>query len=266
MANYNGMFNESNKKEITLMFLIKLLFTKIYWILLFGVIFALIVYFVITFCITPTYESRVSFYVYNNSSTMSSDSGTINPNDLQAAESLATTYSEILGSNSILDAVLMELGNDSNLERKDLSQMVTTSVIPDTQLLEVIISSNDAELSCRVANAFVKAAPVEIERITKAGSLEIVDHPEVAKEKAAPRTMFDTILGFFVGAIASSGMIIFKAFADTTIYLPEDISGELGAILLGQIPSISRNEKVHFNWKLTNGDVICYDKYEEKES
>ena len=132
----------SGKVEVTLLDILKLLLSKSYWLLLAGVLAGACVFLVTTFLITPSYESRVSFYVYNSSNN-SVQSGTINNGDLQAAESLATTYSKILASNSILDAVLQELGPDVSLSRKSLSGMVSVSVITDTQLLEVVITSTD---------------------------------------------------------------------------------------------------------------------------
>ena len=143
----------SGKVEVTLLDILKLLLSKSYWLLLAGVLAGACVFLVTTFLITPSYESRVSFYVYNSSNN-SVQSGTINNGDLQAAESLATTYSKILASNSILDAVLQELGPDVSLSRKSLSGMVSVSVITDTQLLEVVITSTDPAFACRVAGAF----------------------------------------------------------------------------------------------------------------
>ena len=156
----------SGKAEITLLDILKLLLSKSYWLLLAGVLAGACVFLVTTFLITPTYESRVSFYVYNSTNN-NVQSGTINNGDLQAAESLATTYSKILASNSILDAVLQELGPDVSLSRKSLSGMVSVSVITDTQLLEVVITSTDPAFACRVAGAFAKVAPTEIVRITR---------------------------------------------------------------------------------------------------
>lgn len=135
----------------------------------------------ITVFVTPTYESRVSFYVYNSASNAAHD--TINNSDLQAAESLAATYSKILESNSVLDSVLADIHGETALSRKELNRMVQVSVISDTQLLEVVVTSTDPELACRIADAFATVAPTEIVRITKAGGVEVVDRPEVASER-----------------------------------------------------------------------------------
>lgn len=256
--------NAFNGREVNLWDLVRFLLSKFYWILLSGVIAALIVYLVATFIIHPTYESRTSFYVYNTSGS-SFNSDTINTNDLQAAESLAESYSQILESNSVLDAVLSNLGNNANLTRKELSEMIEISIVSDTQLIEVVVSSDNAEFACEIADSFVQVAPTEIERITKAGSLEVVDHPEVADEKSAPRTLFDTLVGFLVGAIISVIVILLRRSTDTTIYLPEDVTRVKDVTILGKIPVISTTESKHFNWRLVEGGVIYSDRKKEEK-
>ena len=87
----------TDNNEITLWSVARLLLGKFYWLLISGFACALIVWLITTFLIAPTYESRVSFYVYNNAD-KAAHASTVNNSDLQAAESLATTYSKILES------------------------------------------------------------------------------------------------------------------------------------------------------------------------
>lgn len=217
--------NESKKPyasvggtELSLWDITKILLAKIHWLLLAGVVVAAGVYAVVTIFVTPTYESRVSFYVYNSAD--NSSQGTINNSDLQAAESLATKLFKDPGrAIHVLDSVLSDLRAETSLSRKELSRMVNVSVVSDTQLLEVVVTSTNSELACKIANSFAKVAPTEIVRITKAGGVEVVDRPEVATEKSAPRTVFDSAIGFVVGMILASVAIILRMMADTTIYL-----------------------------------------------
>ena len=102
--------------------------------------------FVVSFLVTPTYKSTATFYVYNSSNGVSA-SGEINNNDLQAAESLASTYSKIFQSNAVLDSVLQDLNYKNKLSRKELSEMFDVSIISDTQLLELSVTSPDPEFS-----------------------------------------------------------------------------------------------------------------------
>ena len=254
-----------NNNEITLWTIIRLLLSKFYWLILAGIAFGLSTYLLVTFAITPKYESRVSFYVYN-SSDKASISGTINNNDLQAAENLATTYSKILGSNSVLDAILEDLGANVSITRKELSKMVEASVVSDTQLLEVVITSTSAQFSCDVANSFVKVAPTEIVRITKAGGVEVVDRPELAAEPSSPRRVFDTAVGFIIGLIIAVIIIILSFLSDRTIYLSEDIENLIGVTVLGQIPTIYIPKGEYNYWNLIEGGEVRYGVKEENKS
>ena len=46
--------------------IVQLLLKKFYWLLLAGIVAAAGVYAVLTLLVTPTYESKISFYVYNS--------------------------------------------------------------------------------------------------------------------------------------------------------------------------------------------------------
>lgn len=243
-------------EETTLWDVAGLLLRKIHWLILPGLLMGAIVYFAVSFLIAPKYESSVSFYVFNNTS--SSQSGTVNNGDLQAAESLATTYSNILASNSVLDAVLNDLGSNVDLTRKELSEMTDASVVSGTQLLEMVVTSTDPQLSCKIASSFAKVAPNEMIRITKAGGVEVVDRPEIATEKSSPRTVFDSAIGFVVGMLIAAVVIVTRSMSDTTIYLPEDIEKAIGATVLGQIPDISAAGDDTACWKLTEGGTVLY--------
>lgn len=247
---------DTARAEVSLWSIVGLLLRKIHWLVAAGLAFGICVYLVLSLLITPNFESRVTFYVYNNSGG-ASQSGSIDKSDLQAAESLATTYSKILESNSVLNAVLSDL--NSTLTRKELAQMVDVAVVTNTQLLEVVITSTDANFACKVAESFASVAPAEIVRITKAGRVEVVDHPEVATEQASPRTVFDTAIAVMVGVIIAAVIIILKTLSDTTIYLPEDIDKLVGVAVIGQIPEIEGTEKNYKYWELANGGTISYE-------
>lgn len=254
-------YASSGGADLTLWDITKFLLSRIYWLLLAGAIVAAGVYAAVTFFITPTYESRVSFYVYN--STDNSSHGTINNSDLQAAESLATTYSKILASNSVLDSVLDDLSAETTLSRKELGSMVNVSVVSDTQLLEVVVTSTDPVLACKIANSFARVAPTEIVRITKVGGVEVVDRPEVPTEKSAPKTVFDSAIGFIVGMMLASIAIVLRMMANTTIYLPEDIEKTAGVTVLGQIPDIDATND-NAGWKLAEGGAANNGEKEKK--
>lgn len=119
---YDSIFQHKNGtgKEISAWSIFSLILKKFHWLLLSGAAIALAVFFAVSFLVTPTYKSTATFYVYNSSNGVST-SGVINNNDLQAAESLASTYSKIFQSNAVLDSVLQDLNYRNKLSRKELS-------------------------------------------------------------------------------------------------------------------------------------------------
>ncbi len=237
---------EQEGKQVNLLSAVRFVLGHFYLVLLAGLIAGGCTFAAIKLFVTPIYESSVSFYVYNSAAETSNR--TVNSADLEAAESLATTYSKILGSNTVLDAVLEDLGNNGNdLSRKELSEMVNASVVTNTQLLEVVVSSSNARLACDIADSYAKVAPDEMERITKVGGVEVVDQPEIAEEPTSPRVVFDSAIGVAVGFIISIIILIFRMLSDKTIYLPEDIEE---ITVLGSIPEIESSKAAENYWKI----------------
>ena len=255
MTNNNQNQGQEKTLEIDILAVLRLLLRKFYWLILAAVVAGIGTYFAVSLLVEPKYESKVSFYVYNSDK---SASESINSSDLQAASSLATTYSKILASNTMLDEVLKNLGSDANITREQLSSMTSVSVVSSTQLLEVVITSTDAEFACRVAQAFATSASGVVEKITKAGGVAVVDQPDVAKKQSSPRTVFDAAIGAVVGLMIVALIIVIKMMSDTVIYVSEDIS-DINITVLGEIPYNDSSENTGRPWAVTDGGEVRYD-------
>lgn len=254
--------NRGDTVEIDLLSVAKLLLRKFYILLIAGVVVALGVYGYLYFFVAPEYESNVSFYVYNSSN---QTSGKVENADLQAAESLATTYAQILASNSVLNAVIEDISDDIQLTRSELGKMVKASVVSDTQIIMVVVTSTDKEAACEIANSFAEVAPAEIVRITKAGSVEVVDMPEVAAHQSSPKTTSNMAVGFILGVVIAAIIIIIRSMADKTIYLPGDIEAlgleeETNIIVLGIIPGIEISDETEGGWNIRKGGALKLEK------
>ncbi len=248
-------------EEIDLLELLRVLLRKLHWLILAGAVCGLAAFLITYFLIAPTYQSTASFYVYTkNMEVVEGTTANIQSSDLQAAESLASTYTKIMESNSVYDAALTELKqNGINLTRKELSEMVEVSAVSDTQLISLTVTSTSAKEACAIANALIKVAPTEIIRITKAGGIEMVDNPEVATEKSSPSTVKNVALGVLAGLIISAGIIILKSLANATIYVPDDLKKLTDATILGQIPEINAAEQTGSSWTTVTQGVIRYE-------
>lgn len=246
------------EKEIDIASVFRVILSKWYWILSCALVLAVALYCVANFGIAPKYQSAVSLYVVNTNNNQQ-PSQSINTGDLQASKSLAQTYTIILKSNTVLDAVVNDINataNSQKLTRDELRGMISVEAVNETQLVKVTVTSTNADYACLIATAFGNAAPQEIIRITKAGSVELVDHAEVAKTPSSLRKSMFALVGAVVGAAGAILFFVIKMLTDTTIYLGADIEKISSAPVLGLIPDIGSGEPTGRKWKMNGGGVI----------
>lgn len=234
-------------REVSFVQVWRLLVSKLFYILLIGVILAVGVGVFTKFFVVPQYRTYTTMYVYANPESI--QIGSINNNDLLAAENLAGTYKVILQSNQVLNSVKAHLDSEDtdntipSLSISDIDNMTNISIIDDTQLLKVEVISDDPILANMVAGAFAKVAPDEIVRVTKAGGVEIVDFPEVPDAPFAPQLVYNCVVAFIGGVIAAVIFFVAQMLLDTTIYTPDDVSQISDLPSLGTVPTIAESDK-----------------------
>ena len=136
----------------------------------------------------------------------------------------------------MLDAVVNDINataNSQKLTRDELRGMISVEAVNETQLVKVTVTSTNADYACLIATAFGNAAPQEIIRITKAGSVELVDHAEVAKTPSSPRKSMFALVGAVVGAAGAILFFVIKMLTD-----------------IGNVEQTGRK------WKMNGGGVI----------
>ena len=104
MSEKNRQVEYDEENFFSILTVLKLALNKFNLIIISGLITALAVCLFVLFFVSPTYECRTTFYVYNTS-----DSSSINNSDVQAAKNLAVTYAKILKNNAVLDAVIKDI-------------------------------------------------------------------------------------------------------------------------------------------------------------
>lgn len=257
----------SGETTIDILAMIRMLLSKLHWLIAGGLVAAVIAYLVTVFLISPMYVSNVTMYVYNNNAA-SIQQNTVYSSDLAAAESLAQTYSLILKSNPVIDAVVAEVQSTTGkaVTRSQVNGMTSVGTLDESQVLSINVTSEDPLLSCYVATAFGKVAPAEIIRITKAGGVELVNTAEVATAPSSPNITKNTFLGLLVGIVLASGILIIRMMADTTIYLSEDIAKITNITILGEVPQFDIKQDQTKTWTMVQGGSISHGKKKESEN
>lgn len=224
---------EEQELEISLQEIIMILWRKVWLIALCLVLGGGIGFGISRYLIDPTYASRVSMYVNNNK-----DRGetALNINDLNASQKLVATYIEILKSEVVLNDVIEQMA--LAYTTGELRGMISASAVNSTEILEVIVTSKDAEEAAAIANKLAEVAPPQIIRVVQAGDVQLIDEAVLSLESVAPNTKLNTLIGAMIGIVLAAGVILVLAMLDISVKSAEDLSKRYDLPVLGTIPDL----------------------------
>lgn len=203
------------------------------WICLATLIFTIGAWLYTKYAITPMYRATLSFCIFSSER----QNGSISSGEITADTKLSSTVKFLLNSQPVTEAVSEELGG--TISPDAISGMISSTIQPDTQIINVFISSPDPQQACDVANAVAKAAPAEVLGLVEAGKITVVNLPKVPTTPYTPDVTNNVSGGFILGLLLSCAVVIAIAMLDTTIWHEEDLERSYNIPVLGTVPSIT---------------------------
>ncbi len=203
------------------------------------------------FVLPLQYSSSV--YMYVQSGSKSDDKTSISQGEIQAAQSLVSTYVVILKNNVVLREVAETLCNsysedrisksftikpDGSISLTELKNCLTMQPEGDTEVLRISALTNDPEISAAICNIYADIAPTYLIRIVGAGNVEVIGAAEVPNNPSAPNIPKNTLLFALIGFVLSAGLTILLFILDRTVKDADDFTA-FSAPYLGDIPEIS---------------------------
>lgn len=232
--------DETKEIDIDLRKIFYMMRTKLVFIFLATILFAVAAGCFTHFFISPTYSASIKMYAYSNTDRVSTDSS-ISQTELNTAQELVNTDIYILESDTVLDMVAEDLGLNSSAST--LRSMISANQVEGTIAFQVTVNSKDPELSAKIANSIAKIAPDEIARIANAGGVEVIDYAKVPSNPSSPNTKKNILIGALAGFVLSfAGFFVYEMF-DTTITNAKDLEREFEIPILGTIPKLEEIEK-----------------------
>lgn len=232
------MDNE-NKQEtaIDLRVIFYVLWSKLFWIVAFAIIGALLLGLYSTFFIKPVYSSTAKFYVNNNTDSVVESK--VSSQDLSASKTLAGTAIVITQNNKgLLQAIVDDSGTNYNGE--SLSRMISAGTYSETEAFYISVSSTSASDAYALAKSFQKILPEEIAKVMLGGDIKPFDAPVMpTTPNNANVVTKNALIGALIGAAASFLVFFLLEIFDNTIYSEEDLKGLRHKYpVIGIIPSI----------------------------
>lgn len=193
------------------------------------------------FFITPIYRTSFSIYV-NNRSEINQKADSLTNQDVYASKSLANTYANILTTRKVLVTAAKEIGEDFSY--KQLTDMVSTQVMNDTEIITVYVKSESPELCQKLAQSIIDVASVEISSMIEGSSMSVIDDPYLPVNIYYPSPIKNAVMFFIIGAIVTLIIIIITAFFDNRIKREDEVEERFGISKLGVVPNIHNAKRI----------------------
>ncbi len=194
---------------------------------------ALIAYGISSYYIIPTYSSRGSLYVNNNTIQRTQN---VNITDIATSQQLALTCIELLTSDTFMEAVK----EDSKLPYtpNQIKSMLSLQPMNETEIIEIRVNSHDPKHSQILVNAVLRGAQEEIIRIIQAGNVKVVDEATLPQAPSSPNVVKNVAIGFLVGVALCMLLVFLIDVFDSRIKIEGDLMEVRELPLLGIIPDI----------------------------
>lgn len=161
---------------------------------------------------TSTYRAQISFYVYSNPDYVTDTGVNLSSSDITQANSLLTSYMQILNSATFLNEIIDYTGLEQYTVEA-LQKRITAAAVSNTAVFKVSVLDQNPVNAMNIANAIGDLAPDEIISIVKSGGIEVLDAAELPTE---PYTSTSVLMYALIGAVL--GFAIVAAGASSRDY------------------------------------------------
>lgn len=219
--------------ELTLQDIFWSLRKYLVWILLVTLLATLCAWVYTTQFVTPVYRASLSMCVFAGDR----NGSTVTGSELNNDASLANTYRLLLTSQPVMEAVSDYLGGSVSAAKA--SGMVSASVVTDSQLIRVHVTSSDPQLCLAVADAISEVAPDTLRELARGGEMVAVDRASLPGTPISPSLSDNLIKTFVVTLVICCTVVVLISKLDTTIWRQEDLERAFDIPVLGSVPSIT---------------------------
>ena len=224
-------------EEIDLLDLFFAFWKRRVWLIVAVIVGAVLGFAYTRYFVTPKYTSSVTLILgkaLNGSSEATSDA--ITQSDISLNQKLISTYGEIMKSRKVINQVI----NNLNL-KMTYSQIyggVKVSSVKDSDVIKLSITTEDPELSAKIADEMTLVFTAEVKNIYNIQNVSVIDVAEVNKAPVNISYPKNTLV-FAFAAFALVAVIIFLIYYfDNTVKTEENVQKLTGLPVLSTIPNV----------------------------
>ncbi|MBQ8208303.1 MAG: hypothetical protein IJZ89_06175 [Clostridia bacterium] len=223
---------EKSKYEVTIGELIAVIMSKLWILILVGLIAAVGAYFYTAELATPMYRSTARVYILNRQSSMATSI-----NDLNSAVTLKDDFKILIKSNEVYRQVLTTVGEDP-ANYKTLGGQISLDN-NETRFVDITVTDKDPVRAKLLVDAFAKVSRKMAIEIMGVEDITIEELGEIPSAPSSPVMSTNIILAVLAGVVISAAIVVLVHMFNDNVRTTEDIEKALGVCVLGSIPDIS---------------------------
>lgn len=225
--------NDNASIEIDVLYLLRKLWSKKFFIIFVGLLVGTIALLGSVFFIKPKYTSTTRIYVVSRSSDTS-----LTNQDLQAGSYLVNDYKEVITSSEVLSSVIDQ--EKLSMSTGELSKDIAVTIPTDTRVISIAVTDTDAQRACDIANTVREVAAEKIKAVTKVDDVTTLESATKPSHPSSPNVKKNAAIGALAGVFLAVVGILVAEVLDDRVRRPEDIEEVLGMTLLGVVPDVDK--------------------------
>ena len=181
------------------------------------------------FLIPNKYTATSRMYMVSASS-----DAVVNLSDLNLGSSISNDYVELMKTRPIIEDVIDKL--ELPYEYEQLIAMVNLSVVNNTRIVKIDVTTKTPQESMNIANQLARTAKVQLPKVMDAPSPTIAEYAVLPQVKSSPSLSRNVIIGSLACLVAVLVVLTVIYLRDDTVKSSEDVEKEFGVMPLSVIP------------------------------
>ena len=180
------------------------------------------------FLVTPMYKATATIYV------VSRNDSVLNFSDLQVGSELTSDYIKVFEMWEVHEKVISNL--DLDYTYTNMASMLSVTNTSDTRMLDITVTNPDPEEAAAIANEYADVGAKYISEKMKTDEPTLMSSARVPENPFSPNKAKNILLGFVVGFVLASGVVVLRTMLDDTYKTAEDIRKYAGLVVLASVP------------------------------
>ena len=161
--------DNNEEVEIDIMQIIRMLLSKIWIVIVAGVVTAIVAFGITEIAITPQYQSSIKLYIINRQ-----NGTTTTLSDIQSSTQLVKDYKVLVTSLPVVEQVVKDL--DLDITPDALVGKISCEIETDSRVLQVTVTDTDPKRAKEIVDAIADVSAKQITSVMQIEGVNVIEY------------------------------------------------------------------------------------------